>query len=189
MSNGPGVLRFSSVKAQANKHKQLRQSCDYASIHKSSKITVYPKFTCPDCTESNFEICCLFLAAWQKNPLNIARHFTMNTKSSHCFPEGSHPVGQLASCYTLNHFFRLLFDGLTLYIPYCGVLVAAAECLPPGALNLQGAPAFANFWTNTNSKRIKTMHNGKSKAPLRSQVHWDFLMNMGALGLLVRRGH
>jgi len=142
-----------------------------------------------------------FLAAWQKNPLNIARHFTINTKSSHCFPEGSHPVGQLGVqkrdwrghnnqlLHIEIHFFRLLFDGLTLYIPYCGVLVTAAECLPPGALNLQGAPAFANFWTNTNSKRIKTMHNGKSKAPLRSQVHWDFLMNMGALGLLVRRGH
>lgn len=90
--------------------------------------------------------------------------------------------GITISCYTLNHFFRLLFDGRLYTLPYCGVLVTAAVCLPPGALNLQSAPAFANFWTNTNSKRIKTMHNGKWKAPPKESSSLRFPDEHGGSG-------
>jgi hypothetical protein len=67
-----------------------------------------------------------------------------------------------ANCYIMN-FFRMLSGWTTLYILCRGNLVTAARCLPPRALNLHAALAFADFWTNTNnkSKQLHTTESGK----------------------------
>ena len=62
--------------------------------------------------------------------------------------------------------FRFQFDGrMALYIFCRGGLIAAAGRLPPGALNLQGAPTFVDFWRNTNGKN-KNYAQCKVEGPL-----------------------
>lgn len=75
----------------------------------------------------------------------------------------------------------------SIHYPTVGSL-SQRQCLPPGAFNLQGAPAFANFWTNTNSKRIKTMHNGKWKAPPKESSSLRFPDEHGGSGSLGEKG-
>jgi len=70
-------------------------------------------------------------------------------------------------------FFRFQFDGrMALYIFCRGGLIAAAGRLPPGALNLQGAPTFVETFGETQTARTKTTHNGKWKGPFsRGRIH------------------
>ena len=45
-----------------------------------------------------------------------------------------------------------LMDGWLYTYSAAEALIAAAGRLPPGALNLQGAPTFVDFWRNINGK-------------------------------------
>jgi hypothetical protein len=155
---------------------------------------MYPKFTCSDCTVTTLPTFKWLPFAQQAgNPFRHNQtldnqHNELSLLSRGLIPRlNVHIDTQIKMrCYTLN-FFRFVW-WTALYIFCRGGLVTAAWCLPPGRSIYKVRPHLQTF-VERQTARTKTTHNGKWKAPSWGRVHWDFLMNRGALCLLVRRGH
>jgi hypothetical protein len=132
---------------------------------------VWALYNDPNCTES--KSCCTTLsntaaicAACQQSTWKQSGSKTM---SYHCIPEGSPCVGctketwqikLYANCYIMN-FFQMLSGWTTIYILCRRNLVTAARCLPPAALNLHAALAFADFWRDRTRVNNYTQLSGK----------------------------
>lgn len=145
---------------------------------------MYPKFTCPDCIVlQHFQLPNMLssFSSMKKKTLSHSQALHNEHKELSLLSRGlalaswvyksGIDEGITISCHTLNHFFRLLFDGRLYTYPTAGSLSRRQSVYHLGRSIYKVRPHLPTFGQTQTAKEYKLCTTGSVKAPLRSQVH------------------